>query len=185
MHYIFRSDGRRYPMVSLRTPLPRTYWLDGDRLDFPVPPLELELAAERSFQWVDFFMATSIPLFSPRMRAALEGCGVDNIDYYPARVRNTRTEEVRDYHAANVIGLAECVDRVRSAFEPFDEESILIDSFERLALDEGKSYGLRLFRAAEHSLLLLVADSVKKRLEAHGLGGLMFIKPEEWDGLLT
>jgi hypothetical protein len=65
------------------------------------------------------------------------------------------------------------------------DSPISISSFERLALDEQKIRGLKLFRSAEYGLLLLIDEPVKERLEATGLSGLMFIKPEDWDGFLS
>lgn len=185
MHYILRSERHLYSTVSLSTPLPLPFWLDGEPLDFPVPPLEFSFTRDPGASWIDYITASSIPLLSDRMRAALEGCGVDNIDYYPASVRDTKSGERRTYHAANVIGLVECVDRACSKFIPFDETSILIDSFDRLVLNEAKIDSFKLFRAAEHCLLLLADGSVKTRLEAAGLHGLLFIEPEQWDGFLT
>jgi hypothetical protein len=185
MHYIFRSAGHLYTTLKLLTPLAKPFWATGRKLTLPVPSLEFEVEANDTFQWVDFFKATSIPLFSPRLRTALEDCGVDNVDYYPARVRDAKTGEVRDYHAANVIGRVECVDRERSKFQPVADSPVSIASFERLVLDERKIRGLKLFRSAEFGLLLLIDKPVKEHLEAEELSALMFIEPEKWDGFLS
>jgi hypothetical protein len=185
MHFIFRSASHLYPLLRLVTPLAKPFWATGRKIPPSVPLLDFEFEVDGASQWLDFLKATAIPLFSPRMRATLQGCGVDNIDYYPARVHNLKTDEIRDYHAANVIGRVECVDRKQSKFQPVADSRISISSFESLVLDEQKIRGLKLFRSAEYGLLLLIDESVKERLEAEGLSGLMFIKPLDWDGFLS
>lgn len=183
MHYVMFSEEELYPTIELVTPLDNTMWVMGKRFAKPLPVIEFAFEPENGFRWADYIdPMASIPLFSAAMQSTLSRAGVDNVDYYPAGVTNSRTGERREYRAANIIGLVQGVDRGKSRFTPFEEGSFQIEFFEQLTLDERRIEGLRLLRLAEFSLLIIADDPLKVAVEGSNLVGVRFLRPEEWDG---
>jgi uncharacterized protein DUF1629 len=186
MHYLLFSAGHLYPVVELTTPIEEDTWTKGRPLDDSIPELTFELDGGRSFAWPDFIRpGPNIPLISPPMREGLGKAGVDNIEYYPARVINRSTKEERKYFAANVIGLVSAMDRGKSDFMPYDSDPNIILDISKLVLDERRCAGVQLFRLAEFEILMVVDEGVKIELERRNLFGLQFVRPEDWDGFST
>lgn len=186
MAFLMFSAGELYPLVELTTPIEELSWVRGRPLDMTIPELGFAMDAGRSFAWPDFIRpGPNIPLFSPRLREALDAGGVDNIEYFPARVLNRSTGEQRPYFAANVIGLLRAMDRDQSQFMPYEDNPDVALTIDRLVIDDSRFDGLRLFRLAEFDLLIVVQDALKERLEQLALVGVDFVVPEDWDGFRT
>lgn len=186
MAFLMFSAGELYPMVDLTTPIEELSWVRGRPLDATIPELGFALDAGRSFAWPDFIRpGPNIPLFSPRLREALETSGVDNIEYYPARVVNRSTQEQRPYLGANIIGLVRAMDRDQSEFMAYDGNPDVALTIDRLVIDNSRFDGLRIMRLAEFDLLIIVEDKLKERLEQLPLVGVDFVAPEDWDGFRT
>lgn len=186
MHYILLSASELYPMVKPAVPTDGDKWVSGERLVLPPEKMEFLIDGKGTFSWCDYFsQASNIPLFSPLMKECLEKCGVNNVDYNEAAVRHVPSGEVRKYYAANVIGLTEGVDRNQSKFTPFDESEVLIESFDKLVLDEKMLAGFGLCRLAEFDLLLVVDERIKKALMERKATWVICLEPEKWDGLAT
>ncbi|SRR6266496_6667896 len=186
MLYLLLPQDDLYPVIELVTPIDNLFWATGERFRLNVERLDFEFDPEGLMTWADYIRpAPNIPLVSDKLRETWSAVGVDNIDYYTARVMNRSTGETRPYHAANVIGLLPAVDRAQSAFQPLDDHDFLIEDFERLVVDEKRVQGQLAFRLAEHSAVLLVDQRLKDISEREGLTGLQFVRPEDWDGFAT
>ncbi len=183
MHYLLRSARETYPSIVLRSAIEQLDWVSGARFAQPMPVLDFEFESPHGFVWPDYLRPNSaIPLFSGTLCDVLQGAGVSNVDYYPARVTNTVTGETRAYSAANIIGIAAAMDRELSVYEPARRHPVMVRSIDRLVIDESRCQGLRLFRLAEYDLLVLVDEQVARILGAAPLTGVRIDNPVDWDG---
>lgn len=121
-----------------------------------------------------------IPIMSKRLANVLTEAGVDNIDYYPALLKNTETGEIYEYMAYKIIGLVSAADLDASEYETYDDKPVADTSFYELAIDESKAHDQKFFRLAENTSAIMVHESVKKCIEEAGIDTLKFMKPEDW-----
>src|SRR6185312_672984 len=185
-NYLLFSARELYPTVSLRTPLENLSWVDGTRFSGAMPALRFTIDGAEPFEWCDYVRpAANIPLFSPLMRTALEQAGVDNIDYYDAIVSHSSSGTSRSYFAANVLGQVAAMDRKKSKYVPFDGSDTLVSEIEALVLRDALPGEPGIFRLSEFDLLIVLDERVKRSVERSGAHGVVFLKPEEWDGFAT
>lgn len=184
MHSLLLSVRSAYPSVVFASAVEPVDWVTGEPFATPPTALEFECRANLGFVWPDYLRPSSaIPLFSSRMRDALDRAGVETIDYYPARVTNTDTGESRLYHAANIIGRAVAMDRRRSVFEPARRHPVIVRSIDRLVIDESCCGALGVFRLVEYDPLVIINARVAGALAAAQLHAVRVIAPDQWDGL--
>src|SRR5438874_10545111 len=116
-----------------RLPKPLDNWMGGKRWKTEPPKdLVFEIDEDDEGTMIPFFDDV-IPLMRADMLEGLRKVGVDNIDDYPAIVRETRTaREYKNYRAVNIIGPIRAADLAGSDASPssFDGEFI-VDSFFR------------------------------------------------------
>ncbi len=148
-----------------------------------IPDITLTLDADsRIGRMTDNLAITEVYglVFSSRLRELLDSLGIDNIEYYNLEMVDPRTgEKFSDYKIANVVGLADCVDREKSDLKYFDDGDI--KRIRKLVLDESRIPSkLRIFRLAGRTILTLVHRSVKEAIEKAGISGCVFYKPEEY-----
>jgi hypothetical protein len=155
-------------------------WKLGRRFTTPVPnPVECEVVS--SGVMVNLFQGAGL-LMSERLVKALQEAGVDNLDVYPAVIRNTRTGETRnDYRAVNIIGMVSCANMAESN-TPAAAGDLIDVPFDGLVIDEDRTGGALMFRLAEAIAGIVVHEKVKKHLEAAGFDDLSFEDPKEWIG---
>jgi uncharacterized protein DUF1629 len=183
MHYLLFSAGELYPEIDMITEIEEIHWVFGRPLGADIPELRFELDGEGSFAWFDFIRpGPNIPLVSPRMREALTKAGVDNVEYFPARIKDRTTNEERPYFGANIIGLVSAMDRAKSEFRPLRRHPVRVLDISKLVVDEERCAHMGLFRLAELDLLILVDEPVKDELERQDMQGLRIVRPDEWDG---
>jgi len=132
-----------------------------------------------------YLRGTGGQMFSPKLRRALDELGVDNIQYFPVILRNmVDGTAISDYCIANIVGRIECLDLERSVVDRSedDEEEGVIEVIEALAIDESRIVeGFSLFRLHEDPDIILASDRVRRACERHGITGVRFYKPEEWE----
>jgi len=141
-------------------------------------PVRLDLREDSEVP-SDFF-ETPYFIVSQSMKDALARAGVENIEYFEAVLRHPITRTGHDkFWIGNVIGVVACVDEDRSEYEVLSGGEKLLRKFE---IDESRTDGLSLFRLAESTRLVLIADRIKKILKASGLSGLYFQATNQFDG---
>ena len=118
-------------------------------------------------------------LFSTRMQNVLKEAGVDNIDYYPAKVVLGSTGQVLEYKVANILGLISGLDREVSVFE--EDEDGFIEEIYSMVFDESKFHDFKMFRLEEFENLIIVHKQLKDAIEKNSLTGMTFIEDEEWE----
>ncbi|WDD97547.1 imm11 family protein [Thalassomonas actiniarum] len=122
-----------------------------------------------------------IPLMSKRLFDALTKAGVDNIEYFPAVLKNTKTKQIYPYFVYNIVGKISATDLTNSEYTTFGNESTYAStSFNKLVLDETKIHQLLLFRLAEDVSAIVVHEKIKTQIEDSGINTMEFIKPEDY-----
>jgi hypothetical protein len=164
---------------------PLDNWMGGERWAVDVPKsLVFQIDEDDEGVMLPFFNDV-IPLMRLDLLNALRDAGVDNIDDYPAIIRETRTgREYRDYRVVNIIGAVRAADLAASDVEPsgFDGDFDIDAFFNTLELDESAAQGLLLFRLAESVATILVHARVREQIERKGIEHLEFVHPAEWSG---
>lgn len=155
-------------------------WIRGQVLPPPTDPLRITLS-EASGALRSDVIDGLLTLHSTKLKDALSAFGVDNIDYFPVELEDSATGAVeRGYWLANIIGLAACVDRDNSTFEPRElGVGLELESF---TIDPAKAPEQPIFRLAEDATLVVITEELKQHLAAVGLRGVRFQKTESFDG---
>lgn len=157
-------------------------WAGGRVISEPIPdPIQIDYDTFRGFSgppvdlWDD-----CLPLMSTRLGDALTQAGVDNIQFFPAILKNTQTKESYNYYVFNVVGLVSAADLSKSEFESYDGRFLADTSFFSLSIDEHRGRGLLMFRLTENISALVVHERVCEHVIAAGIPEERFAKPEDW-----
>ncbi|MCB9762118.1 MAG: hypothetical protein H6741_13215 [Alphaproteobacteria bacterium] len=118
-------------------------------------------------------------LFSGRMREVLAGAGVDNVQYFPARVSSAVSGLSLDHQVANIIGCVDLLDLERSDLV-VDEDDFVEEIF-GMVFDEARAEGRRLFRLGEFESLVIVRSDVRDAIERAGLTGMCFLRDVDYE----
>ncbi|MBK9989735.1 MAG: hypothetical protein IPP19_03085 [Verrucomicrobia bacterium] len=170
-----------------------TYW-DGAWMHHP-PSLPMRGEFDPGREWdtvgVGIPRALYLGAFSTFFRkdlldAVLEA-GVDNLDYYPAVLKDFRRPgniEIHDYFAVNVLGLVYCLDQKKSEMMGLtdEDETVFSDGVAKAYIDPRKTDGLLMFRLGEACNAIVVHERVKRSIEAHKIPRIIFYGPGEWAG---
>ena len=168
-----------------------TDWDSGTRSKKPLPTLSLMTNEAYTTELSDLLLARfDLEVFSPKLVAALQECGVKNIDYYPAQVVDHESGDVdNSYQSANIVGKIACLDEDNSEVEYFEEDNTIMD-VEEFSLYEDKIFSTPdmkcdplIFRLAEVESIILVHSSVRDHIEAAGSTGIKFTAPESYIGI--
>jgi hypothetical protein len=172
----YRMDWERFPPQGLKfavigespnLPIP---WRMGIPYGDPLPdPIRCSLSPHAGPDMPDLFL-TGTPCFSDRLLAALDAAGVDNVVRYNAELVDPSGRVYTDYKAVNIVGAVSCADLERSEFLDVLEPPLM--EFTHLVLDEARARDLPMFRLAESTLWILVAERVKRALDDAGLLGV-------------
>lgn len=143
--------------------------------------LEVDKQADKplDFPPLDFAATVNQPLFSARFQAVLARAGVDNIQYFPAKVIYAPTGQEVDYQVANVIGVARALDT--DASECDVDEDGFVDDFETMVLDEDKLLDLDFVRLFEMLNIIVISEKVADAINEAQLSGLRVMDPSEWE----
>ncbi|RKH55957.1 imm11 family protein [Corallococcus llansteffanensis] len=184
MLYVISSDDKDTGVMIMKRPsIPgadNVHLDQGTRLEQPLPVFDFILDEKNQGEVLDFVWTTFRGLVvSAKFRKVLEGAGVDNVDYYPVRIVNTVTGEVKqDYFAANILGRVACMDLEASVYERSPLKPDMIRAIDELHLDESKLQGFKLFRLSEAFNIVLADESIKKAVEKAKLRGICFLPAE-------
>lgn len=156
-------------------------WMQGKRMFDPAPGAELvlELALE-SGGYRGHLIDGMATLFHEDLKDALDSQGIDNVIYYPVRLRdpNDGTTE-GGYFLANIIDLLDCVDMQRSKVKPW-VTGIGFD-FLSMVIDESKTNGAKIFRLKSDPAKILINEELKRYFdETDMLVGVDLIRSEDY-----
>jgi hypothetical protein len=187
MYYVMRFD-RGFPRPAMIMPAPQIpgftnpVFDKGVRIKQPVPVFDLVIDDKGQGTLTDYLWVTLRGLtLSVRFKATLDAVGVDNVDYYPVRIVNAVTKEVRtDYFEANLVGVIDCLDREASEVERSPMNPLLVRAISRMVLDETAISGELLFRLEDVKGIVLAHKKVKTAVEKAKLTGVVFIPVKEF-----
>ncbi|MDG9672263.1 hypothetical protein ONV78_31315 [Hahella sp. CR1] len=164
------------------------YWRIGAVLPSPPPnPLKFTLKRLNPNAWdhspyMPSYFRAAAPIFSDELIAALEECGVDNLDTYNLDLFDPDNGQTyTNYKVVNIIGLIAAADMQKSDATIHDSGSPpLYDvDFDSLVIDPAKAGGHYFFRLAESTNALIVHEKVKQHLLAKGFTDLAFYEPSK------
>jgi hypothetical protein len=125
----------------------------------------------------------AFPVMSNDLFEALKAAGVDNLQVFPAHLKESDTGTLHtDYWAFNVLGLISAADMEASTLMPHAKPGSLDIHFDSLVIDESKTHGQHLFRLAENCSAIMVSEQVRDEVERCGIPGVVFYNPEHWAG---
>ncbi len=128
----------------------------------------------------------NLHVYSPRLKRLMESLMVEGIQYLPLRIKHLHSDqEVHGYHIANYLHVIDCLDRERSRYEIWTEETLLfpekvpwkIGKFRdvrKAVLERGRIGGVRVFRLWGWEMMVVVREDVKRAIEEAGLTGCQF-----------
>lgn len=179
-----RSDEYELSIDALPPMLDRLdlHFDDGRAIETTPPQIEVPYSKHPDEYFTDnIVVPTRLGLLiNETVKDVFDDLGVDNIQYFPAKLRERSTEEVReDYWIANVVGKHECVDQERSELELFGDGAIMFIDGLVLEPDAATEYG-HIFRLAEFPPVLVISDDLKRSLERADVTGFRIYRPEEF-----
>jgi uncharacterized protein DUF1629 len=131
---------------------------DEDSLTLPWP-FTVIVDEEEGLEMSDFYPDNN--LMSKRLVATLQSVGVDNLQTFPAEIRNSATgENIHDFVAVNIVGLVSCADVGASTSSPLAD----VRYFHRLVIDPKRADGLHVFRLAESRMDVIVDDAIAEAI---------------------
>ncbi|AZZ90656.1 hypothetical protein EUZ85_07960 [Hahella sp. KA22] len=156
-------------------------WRKGAVLpDLPPDPLKFTLeafnphSADDSHHMPSYFRA-SAPIFSDELIAALQECGVENLETYNLDLFDPDNGQTyTNYKVVNIVGLIAAADMQQS-----DEPSLNEVDTDSLINGTSKTGGRYFFRLAESTNTLIVHEKVKQHLLAKGFTDLAFYEPSK------
>lgn len=170
-------------MIGSEPDLPSAPWMTGRLVPEPAGELEYALDPDYPGGLMPMYPAESVPLMRQDVVDALQAAGVDNLQLFPAVVRDPATgKEHRNYKAFNLVGIVSAADMGESVLMGTSDSALIDVDFDRLVLDDERPGGLLMFRLAEAVNAIVVHASVREHIEAAGIAGLDFLGPGEWAG---
>jgi hypothetical protein len=184
-YFVMRCDGVYPSAVIDKGPnLGDPPWFHGGRLteDFPLP-LVYTLDPECPGNLAAMYSGESYPIMRNDLIEALEAAGVDNLQLFPAVIRDpSNGVEHNNYKAFNIVGVVAAADMSKSVLMGTSDSEIIDVDFESLAINDVRAAPFRLFRLAESVNAIVVDDSVRESVEQHAIPGMVFYDPEDWSG---
>ena len=144
-------------------------WASGEALPDTLPgPIVIEIektgdADEDALRPIAFNDA-NLCIATPEIVEALRACGLPNLQFYPAVLRDRVSGKERPYFAINIIGCVAAADLKKSDWINLDGAARGDSVFLDLVLDKDKLPGLEIFRLAEDTGTIVVSARVKQAL---------------------
>lgn len=181
-YYIFDevSPNRDAPFLDLPDEIDLIESIMGKKPDFYELPIKIpaEINEDEEIVYTDI-INPGVPLFSEKMKLALDQCGVRNIDYYPVIIIDSQTKEVlAEYWLAIVTGIISCIDLDNSQLKQTADGQTVITQF---SIDPSKTAGLNLFRFHNIPGLIIINEALKDTLSKIEFKGVSFKHTKEYN----
>lgn len=129
-------------------------------------PLVFPVDCNNELKQPNHLTGISIPLMSHELVSVLQKNGVDNLQQFPAILRNEETgDEWGNYYAVNIVGLISCADMEKSDYTQIGarpNSDIPLAHFHNLVIDEERAHGHYLFRLAEEPHVIVASEEIYK-----------------------
>ncbi|MDQ7045403.1 MAG: hypothetical protein Q9M32_05755 [Sulfurimonas sp.] len=180
-YYIFDevSPNRYAPFLDLPDEIDLIETIMGKKPDFYELPIEIQADIEEDEKIVyTDILNPGVPLFSKKMKEALDSAGVNNIDYYEVLIIDSQTKEaLAEYYLAIVKSIVSCIDLEKSEFKQNATGKAFISEF---CIDESKTAGLDLFRFHNIPGLIMITETLKEKLSKIEFEGVSFKPTKEY-----
>lgn len=181
-YYIFDevSPNRNAPFLELPDEIDLIESIMGKKPDFDELPIKIpaEIDDDEEIVFTDI-INPGVPLFSEKMKSALDRCGVNNIDYYPVLIIDSQTKEVLcEYWLAIVTGIIACIDLEKSKFDQTASGTRVITQF---SIDHSKAAGSKLFRFHNIPGLIIINEELKDALADIEFKGVSFKPTQDYN----
>lgn len=183
LKYLFDEDGLELLWFKFDNvndeDIDKWRWFEG--VKFPDPPksslnmrIDVDAEDEENLGGYPDYVSGPIPMVTQRLRQALEGCGVANIEYYPVEIEGAESwEGFPIYFAMNIVGAVAAADpSSKVALEAFGPMGATL--YDKFLLNTKAVEGLDVFRLAEHLTTVIVSERVKSACEKSGVDTLRF-----------
>lgn len=181
-YYIFDevSPNRDAPFLDLPDEIDLIESIMGKKPKFDVLPIKIEAEIDEDEEVVyTDIINPGVPLFSQKMKEALDALGVTNIDYYPVHIVDYDSREtLAEYWLAIVTDIIACIDLDKSKFEENKMGKTVITKF---AIDHDKTAGLNLFRFHNIPGLIIINEVLKEKLSKIEFKGVSFKHTDEYN----
>ncbi|MBN1501850.1 MAG: hypothetical protein JW982_16955 [Spirochaetes bacterium] len=149
----------------------------GKKVDINDVPIQLPVSIGdvSEVEYPDL-LTGNVPLFSEKLKFALDETGIDNIDYFQVDLINEEDgKTVAKYYLGIVIGLIKCLKSGLTS-SPAGR-----DILKNPVIDFSLVRGQKLFRLAESPLLIIVDSSVKDALSKINLQGVSLLRLKDYE----
>ncbi len=154
--------------------------LKGKKLSPEPKYINIELS-DNSGNFYPDIISVPITLYSDKIKNCLDECEVNNIDYYPVKILDKKTNSVNTkYWFAHIRGRIPCLDIENSDTE-IDIFGDGVD-FKSFSIDESKTRGLQIFRLDELGRLVIINQRIYSALVALRLKGVIMKNTRDYDG---
>ncbi len=183
-HYVMTCEGVSPATCIGEAPeVPGAPWMDGQPVS-EVPDQPLVFTLDPAYPGkLQAMYEDDILLMREDLVEALKESGVDNVQWFPAILRDTRKRtDHKNYYASNIVGVVACADVSRSRKAAVSDSEMIDAFFDSLVIDESKTGGALMFRLAESVSAIIVHEKVKKHIEQNQVPNMVFYGPGEWAG---
>ena len=181
-YYIFDevSPNRDAPFLDLPDEIDLIETIMGKKPMFDELPIEMQadIDEDETIVYTDI-INPGVPLFSEKMKSALDEFGVDNIEYYPVNITDSETKEVlAEYYLAIVKDIIACIDLDNSKFGKTASGTTVITQF---CIDHTKVADSILFRFHNIPGLIIINEALKEELSKIDFKGVSFKPTEQYN----
>jgi len=179
-YYIFDeiSPNRDAPYLDLPVEIDLIESIMGKKPKFDELPIKIEAELDDDVIYTDI-INPGVPLFSDKMKTALDGLGIETIEYFPVVLVDVDTDEVvAEYWLAIVKEIIACIDLEKSEFKQNASGASVIARF---AIDEAKTSGSKLFRFHNIPGLMIINEGLKEELSKIDFTGVNFKPTQEYN----
>ena len=181
-YYIFDevSPNCDAPYLDLPDEIDLIESIMGKKPKFDELPIKIpaEINEDEEIVYTDI-INPGVPLFSQKMKSALDQFGVNNIDYYPVLIIDEETKEtLAEYWLAIVIDIISCIDLDNTQFKQSASGQTVITQF---SIDNSKVAGSKLFRFHNIPGLIIINEELKDELSKIEFKGVSFKHTKEYN----
>jgi hypothetical protein len=147
----------------------------GKKLSF-VHPIRLPVTIddESEVEYPDM-MTADVPLFSERLKKALDDSGINTIDYFPVELCKEDSGEVVAHYYLGIVN--EMIKCLKSGVEKSPAGRTIIKN---PVIDPTLVEGQKLFRLYESPQNIIIDSAIKEKLECAGLKGVSITRLEDY-----
>ncbi|HIC42901.1 MAG TPA: hypothetical protein EYO73_00980 [Sulfurimonas sp.] len=181
-YYIFDevSPNRDAPYLDLPDEIDLIESIMGKKPNFDELPILItaEIDEDEKIVYTDI-INPGVPLFSQKMKSALDEFGVTNIDYYPVHIIDENSKELlNECYLGIVTDIISCIDLDNSVFKENTLGRTVITQFE---IEHTKTAGLNLFRFHNIPGLIIINEDLKNKLSKIEFKGVSFKNTKEYN----